>query len=290
MTAIEAYAAPTTVEEAAKALAGGDATVFAGATDLMLQTRSGAKAFSPKLVNLRRVSGMRGATEAKGEIRLGALTTITDVLNDRLLRHSAPVLCETADKFACGQIRNSATVGGNICNASPAGDMIIPLLLLDAEVELVSWVDGEANWRRVPLGNFFKGPGQTKLRSSEILTALTFRTPSPDFVAGFRKFGTRPSMDISVVSVGIGGRLKDGVLTEVRVAFGAVAPVPLRGRETEAALEGRVVDKATIAVVTAKAAAEISPIDDVRASAWYRRELISTLTGRLLQDVVQERN
>jgi len=290
VTAIEAYAAPTKVEEAAELLAGGEATVFAGATDLMLQTRSGAKAFAPTLVNLRRVEGLRGTTEANGAIRLGALTTITDVLKDKVLRRSAPVLCETADKFACGQVRNSATVGGNVCNASPAGDMIIPLLLLDAEAELVSWVDGEANWRRIPLSNFFDGPGQTKLRASEILTALTFRTPASDFVAGFQKFGTRPSMDISVVSVGLGGRLKNGVLTESRVAFGAVAPVPMRGRETESVINGRIIDETTIAAASAKANAEISPIDDVRASAWYRRELIITLTGRLLRDVAQTGN
>jgi xanthine dehydrogenase FAD-binding subunit len=287
VTAIEAYAAPTKVEEAAKLLAGGAATVFAGATDLMLQTRSGAKAFAPTLVNLRRVEGLRGTTEANGAIRLGALTTITDVLNDKVLRRSAPVLCETAEKFACGQVRNSATVGGNVCNASPAGDMIIPLLLLDAEAELVSWVDGEANWRRIPLCNFFDGPGQTKLRASEILTALTFRTPAADFVAGFQKFGTRRSMDISVVSVGIGGRMSEGVLTDARVAFGAVAPVPLRGRDTEAALEGQSICEATIEAAARTADTEVSPISDVRGSAWYRRELIKTLTGRLLRDVVQ---
>lgn len=290
MTAIEAYAAPTTVEEAAELLAGGEATVFAGATDLMLQTQSGAKAFSPTLVNLRRVQSLRGTTEANGEIRLGALTTITDVLKDTLLRQSAPVLCDTADKFACGQVRNSATVGGNICNASPAGDMIIPLLLLDAEVELVSWVDDEANWRLIPLHNFFEGPGQTKLRPNEILTALKFRTPTSDFVAGFQKFGTRRSMDISTVSVGVGGRLNDGVLVDARVAFGAVAPTPIRGRETEAALEGQKICDATIDAAVAKADIEISPISDVRGSAWYRRELIKTLTGRLLRDVVQTRD
>ncbi len=287
MTAIEAYAAPTTVEEAVKLLAGGEATVFAGATDLMLQTRSGTKAFSPTLVNLRRVEGLRGTAEAHGAIRLGALTTITDILNDKVLRRSAPVLCETADKFACGQVRNTATVGGNVCNASPAGDMIIPLLLLDAEAELVSWVDGEANWRRIPLCNFFDGPGQTKIRASEILTALTFRTPEADFVAGFQKFGTRRSMDISTVSVGVGGRLNDGVLVDARIAFGAVAPKPKRGRETEAVLEGQGICDTIIEAAVRAADTEISPISDVRGSAWYRRELIKTLTGRLLRDVVQ---
>jgi CO/xanthine dehydrogenase FAD-binding subunit len=253
----------------------------------MLQVKSGTRGLTQTLLNLRRVEGLRGVTEDHGDIRVGALTTVTDVLNDAMLRLSAPVLCETADKFASGQIRNSATIGGNICNASPAGDMIIPLLLLDAEVELVSWVDDEPNWRLIPLNNFFKGPGQTRLRSNEILTAVKFRCPPPEFMSGFVKFGTRPAMDISVVSVGIGGRLTDGALNDVRVAFGAVAPIPMRGTETEASIEGKTVENSTVAAAQRAAVEEISPIDDVRASAWYRRELVKTLTGRLLRHVAQ---
>ena len=287
MTAIEAYAAPTTVKEAVELLAGGTATVFAGGTDLMIQTRVGAKAFDSLLLNLRRITEMRGITRAGGVIRLGALTTVTDVLRDSELQQSAPILPETADRFACGQVRNNATIGGNICNASPAGDMIIPLLLLDADVELACWVEGAVTTRLVRLCDFFVGPGQTVIQPTEILTAVVFPVPAADFVAGFRKFGTRPSMDIAVVSVGIGGRLRCGALSDSRVAFGAVAPVPLRGRETEAAIEGQVLDAATIANAAERSAGEVSPISDVRASAWYRRELIRTLTGRQLQDVAQ---
>jgi len=287
LTAIEAYAAPETLEEAAKLSADGNVTMFAGGTDLMLQTKAGAKGFSQLLLNLRRVEEMRGAAEDKGEIRIGALTTVTDILNDELLKTVAPVLSATADKFASGQIRNSATVGGNICNASPAADLIIPLLVLGTEVELVSWVDEEVNWRLIPLRNFFKGPGQSKLRKNEILASVKFRKLPSDFVAGFSKFGTRPALDISVVSVGIGGRLDAGTLSDVRVAFGAVAPKPMRGSETEAVLEGKQIDDSIVKDASAAAAAEVMPIDDVRASAWYRRELIKTLTGRLLRDVVQ---
>jgi len=287
MTAIEAYAAPTTVKQAVELLAGGNATVFAGGTDLMIQTRVGAKAFDSLLLNLRRITEMRGITRAGGVIRLGALTTVTDVLRDSELQQSVPILPETADRFACGQVRNNATIGGNICNASPAGDMIIPLLLLDADVELARWVEGEVTTRSVRLCDFFVGPGQTEIHTTEILTAVVFPVPAADFVAVFRKFGTRPSMDIAVVSVGVGGTLRCGALSDSRVAFGAVAPVPLRGRETEAAIEGQVLDAATIANAAERSAEEVSPISDVRASAWYRRELIRTLTGRLLQDVAQ---
>lgn len=290
MTAIEAYAAPTTVEETAKLVADGHATVFAGGTDLMLQTASGAKAFARLLVNLRRVTEMHGVTQSNGSIRIGALTTISEILHNEMLGRVADILPTVADRFACGQVRNSATVGGNICNASPAGDMIIPLLLLDANAELTHWANGALNRRLVSLAEFFVAPGKTVASSNEVLTSVVFQAPGTDFVARFQKFGTRPAMDISVVSVGVAGRMRNGALRDARVAFGAVAPTPLRGAATEAALDGRTLDESVVAAATDAAVKEISPISDVRASAWYRYELIKTLTGRVLRDVAKTGN
>jgi CO/xanthine dehydrogenase FAD-binding subunit len=114
---------------------------------------------------------------------------------------------------------------------------------------------------------------------------VTFDVPEERFVAGFKKFGTRPALDISVVSVGVAGIKEDGVIRNARVAFGAVAPTPLRGRKTEAAIEGQQMNEAQMAAVGRMAREEISPISDVRGSAWYRKELIGTLTQRLLRDV-----
>lgn len=285
MSEIKEYAAPTSLAESVRLLADGVATLFAGGTDLMPQTRSGAKELTSRLVNLRRIPDLHGITQTNGSVRLGALATVTEILESDLLREAARILPETADCFACGQVRNSATIGGNICNASPAGDMIIPLLLLDAEVELASWSKGKVESRRMPLYEFFAGPGQTRILPTEILTSVHFPLPGRDFIAAFRKFGARPALDISVVSVGIAGEKRSGALENARVAFGAVAPTPLRGRMTESVIAGRPLDEAAIGTAAQRAAEEISPISDVRASAWYRRELIRTLTGRLLRYV-----
>ncbi|NOY05662.1 MAG: xanthine dehydrogenase family protein subunit M [Chlorobi bacterium] len=282
---IKRYLVPVSLEEAVRAAAEGDATLLAGGTDLMPQTRTGARSFSPTLINLKRVPGLRGVSRENGNIRLGALTTVTDVLNDVLLREAAPVLPETADHFASDQVRNSATIGGNICNASPAGDMIIPLLLLDAVVELASWNGEAVETRSMPLEEFFVGPGRTKRQPGEILTAVRFPVPGEGFIARFVKFGTRPALDISVVSIGVAGVKENGTLRRVRMAFGAVAPVPVRGRTTEAAVEGRPLTAETIRQASEATQEDISPISDVRASAWYRRELVRTLTTRILNDV-----
>ncbi len=287
MATIETYHTPTSLDEAVRLLAAGQSTLLAGGTDLMPQSQAGMRLFEPRLINLRKITGLRGVTDRDGNVRIGALATVTDVLRNELLQDAAPILPAAADQFASDQVRNSATIGGNICNASPAGDMIIPFLLLDAEVELACWRDDALSTRRVPLCEFFAGPGQTTIDPDELLTAVVFAVPDARFVARFEKFGMRPALDIAVVSVGIGGVLDGGALTGARVAFGAVAPTPLRGRRTEAVIEGRAGDEAMIAEAVAQAAQEISPISDVRASAWYREELIRVLTGRVLRHVLQ---
>jgi xanthine dehydrogenase FAD-binding subunit len=280
MANIEEYWTPETLEELTDLLSGGYALMFAGGTDVMPQTRAGVREWKPYLINIGHVAGLRGVSREGSSIRIGALTTLTDILESALLKEHAPVLVAAADCFASGQVRNTATLGGNLCNASPAGDMAIPLLLLDAEVELHSDAP-----RRVPLSDFFLGPGKTCLKPTEILTHIRFDVPPDSFRARFVKFGTRPALDIAVVSVGVAGRTEGGVFGVTRVAFGAVAPTPVRGAKTEAFLEGRLLNEDTIAAAAAIAQEEVSPISDVRGSAWYRRELIRTLTKRVLTDV-----
>ncbi len=286
MAKIEKYATPTNLTEAAQLIATSEATLLAGGTDLMLQTQAGLRSFTPVLLNLRRIPELRGVSTNDGTIRVGALTTVTDLLNSDTLLQSAAVLPQAADQFASNQVRNSATLGGNICNASPAGDLIIPLLLLDAVVELACWADQKLATRRVPLCEFFIGPGQTSLRPDEILSAVSFAVPEPQFVARFEKFGTRPALDISVVSVGIAGVREKGCLQKVRVAFGAVSPIPMRGIKTEKVIVGQKYSDELITEAVNQAAAEVSPISDARASAWYRQEMIRVVTGRVLRDVL----
>ena len=285
MQEISTYLAPRRLEEALQAMADGDATVFCGGTDLAPQTESGVRQYTAKLLNIRRIEGL-GGIETKGDkIRISALTTISEIRCNTPLAEIAPVLAEAAEHFASEQIRNAASVGGNLCNASPAGDMIPPLLVLCASVELARWRDGAVQTRQIPLERFFVSPGKTVKLPEELLTAVVFDRPAADFVGRFRKSGPRPALEISTVSVAFGARIADGRLSGVRVAMGSVAPTPLRARHVEAALEGKQLDAATIAAAVAVAAEDAKPIDDVRASAWYRGHLVRVFLEEVLNDV-----
>jgi CO/xanthine dehydrogenase FAD-binding subunit len=282
---VSAYLVPHRLDEALQAMADGEATVLCGGTDLAPQTESGTRQYKATLLNIRRIEGL-GGIEARGdEIRIGAATTVSEIRRSAALAELAPVLVEAAEHFASEQIRNAASVGGNLCNASPAGDTIPPLLVLGASVELACWRDGAAQTRRVPLDRFFVGPGKTVKLPEELLTAVVFDRPAADFVGRFRKSGPRPALEISTVSVALGARLAGGRLTDVRVAMGSVAPTPLRAHHVEAALEGKPLNAATIAAAVEATAEDARPIDDVRASAWYRGHLVRVFVEEVLNDV-----
>lgn len=286
MTALDNYVAPTSLEQAVEQLQElGEVTILAGGTDLMPQSRAGRVKFKRTLMNIRRIPELRGISREGDEIRIGALTTITEMMEHPLVRSHLPLLAQAADHFASAQIRNAGTVGGNICNASPAGDTLVPLMVLGAHLELVSKPDDTLFRRSMPLPEFFVGPGKTRLAPAELLAAVRVPIPPQSFVARFHKFGTRPALDISTVSIGIGGVMKNGKFSQVRVAFGAVAPTPVCGCATEEVLEGKELDAATIAAAAKAAQDEVHPISDVRASAWYRKEMIRNMTKRILEDV-----
>ena len=283
---LDDYAAPASLEEAAQLAADGPVTTLAGGTDLMPQSEWGKLNLAGRLINIRRVPEIKRIEVSDETIRLGALVTVTEILESEELDRCANVLVETADQFASEQLRNMSSIGGNVCNASPAGDMIIPLLLLDAQAELARWSGTKIVSRRVPLDKFFAGPGCTIRQADEILTALYLPMPPDSFVGGFRKFGPRPALEIAMAAVGIAGERNGRSLTNARVAFGAVAPTPMRGSATESAIEGKQLDEATIATAAEIAFNEISPITDIRASEWYRRHLVRVLTKELLHHAI----
>jgi xanthine dehydrogenase FAD-binding subunit len=285
MTALERYAAPRALGEALELLRDGDVTIVAGGTDLMPQSHTGKVRFGALLMNIRRIPELEGIALEGETIRIGALTSITALLGSPLVRERLPILAEAADHFASEQVRNGATVGGNICNASPAGDTLVPLLVLDAAIELATKPNGSIETRTLPLDAFVTGPGRTQRRPNELLTAVRVPVPAPGFVARFYKHGTRPALDISTISIGIGGVKCGDRLENVRVAFGAVAPTPIRARATEAMLEGKRLDAATIEAAAEAAHDEVRPISDVRASDWYRQELVRNMTRRMLAHV-----
>jgi CO/xanthine dehydrogenase FAD-binding subunit len=281
---IERYVAPRTLAEAADLLRAGNVTLLAGGTDLMPQTQAGRAQFQPVLMNLRRIPGLADIEEKEGWIRIGALATITQLMQSPLVRERLGVLWQACDHFASDQIRNAATLGGNVCNASPAGDTLVPLLVLDARVVLAGKPNGAAlQSRAIPIAEFFTGPGKTKRAAFELVAAIEIPLPKDGFHGDFYKLGTRPGLDISGVSIGLGGVREGTGLRHVRVAFGAVAPTPIRAPRTEAALEGKALDAATIEAAVDAAAAEVHPISDVRGSAWYRVEMIRNNLRRMLE-------
>ena len=284
MQQITTYLAPRRLDEALHAMADGGATVFCGGTDLSPQTESGARQYQAKLLNLRRIEGLAGIDAGGSEIRIGATTTVSEIRASAALAEIAPVLVEAAERFASEQLRNAASIGGNLCNASPAGDTIPPLLVLGASVELACVQDGAVQTRRVPLERFFVSPGKSVKLPQELLVAVVFDRPASGFKARFRKSGPRPALEISTVSGAVGARVDGGRLSGVRVAMGSVAPTPLRARHVEAALEGKPLDAATIAAAVEAAAEDAKPIDDVRASAWYRGHLVKVFIEEVLND------
>ncbi len=173
-------------------------------------------------------------------------------------------------------------MGGNLANASPAADTAVPLLILEAEVELASCGgDSSPNLRRVPLADFFTGPGSTVRETNELISAVVI-PPQP---AGMRfasqKPGTRPAMVCATASAGMGLLMEGERVSEVRIAFGALADRPIRGPQTEAALNGQLLNEETLELASEAARQEVSPISDVRGSAAYRRELAASLVRRL---------
>lgn len=285
MEAIQRYIAPRSLDEAAEILRAGNVTVLAGGTDLMPQTNAGRLPFQPVLMNVRRVPELCGIAEAGGVVRIGALVTISELLESALVRERLGLLWQACDHFASDQIRNAATLGGNVCNASPAGDTLVPLLALEASAVLASKPNGRLEMRRVPLGQFFTGPGRTVRQPTELLAAVELPLPPKGFAGEFYKHGTRPGLDISAISIAFGAVVERKLLTRVRIAFGAVAPTPIRAPRTEAVLEGRAPDAAILEAAAQAALAEIHPISDVRASDWYRRELVRNMLKRVISHV-----
>ena len=220
MAVAEGYLAPQTLEEVARIATETGATILAGGTDLLPRWSKGLSQRPPLVIDLKRVEGLAGIRRANGEVHLGACTTLSEIAADATIRAAAAVLAEAAGRIACPQVRNRATIGGNLCNASPAADTAVPLLLLDAVLELVSLSGHTLTTREIQIADFFRGPGATALAPGEILRCIRFRPLAADTFAAWDKFGTRPAMEIAVASVGLALRVEDGAVTHARVGYG----------------------------------------------------------------------
>ena len=273
------YRAPQTLTEALETLSthGQNVHLIAGGTDLVPRMRS--RVVEPALLVDLRLLGLTGIEMREHEIRIGARATHTDILESDLLAAAYPALVESAADIAGPPIRNRGTLGGNLVNASPAADLAPPLLVYDAAVILAK-ATGE---RRVPLADFFTGPGQTVLNPDEILTEIRIPAIPPHSASNFIKLGKRKAMAIAVVSVAARLTLDEaGNIAQARLALGSVAPKPMRAFEAEAILENQAPSVALFTEAGLVASSEASPISDIRASGDYRKKMVAVLTRRAL--------
>jgi carbon-monoxide dehydrogenase medium subunit len=268
------YLEPTSLEETISLLAeyGDRARVLAGGTDLVVQMKM--ERLAPRyLVSLRHVPGLAGISVDEVGVRIGARTSIRAIRRDPRVQALYPALAEACASFSTTQVQVMGTVGGNLCNGSPASDTAPPLIAFDAEV-VIAGPDGE---RRLPLESFFLGPGKTALQPGELLTAVVLPRPRPNTGSVFYKV-SRVAADLAKVNGAI-VVVRDGDrVADARLVFGSVAPTPFRARKAEAVLVGQVLSDDLVAEAARVASEEVSPIDDVRSTAWYRREIVRVLT------------
>lgn len=270
-----------TLKEALDAVSKGASVFMAGGTDLLVRIKQGA--VRPLLViDLKGIPELEGFSLSENRLSIGALTKIRSLETSPEVVKNAPLLAEAASKLGSVQVRNKATLGGNLCNAAPSAETAPALLALDAQAEIY----GREGVRIVDLREFFSGPGLTVLKEGEILTSLKIPLNAQNRQgAVYYKLATRKAMDIAFVGVAVLLEIdKDDRIGKARIALGAVAPTPIRAFEAEKTLRGKILDDETTREAAELAAKSCSPISDLRASAAYRREMVKGLCRRGLQE------
>jgi aerobic carbon-monoxide dehydrogenase medium subunit len=260
----------------------GRARILAGGTDMYLRLRKGV--FLPDyVIDLKRVPDLDYITATReGGVQIGPTALQESVARSLLIQHLYPALAEAAGWVGSVQTRNRATLVGNLCNASPAADTAPALLSYGAQVKIAS-INGE---RSVPLEEFFAGPGKTVLQDNELVAEIMLPAPAPHTGAAFFR-RTRTAMDIAVVCGATMLTVANGTCQNARIALGAVGPTPMRAPRAESALRGQALTEPLIAEASRIASEEARPIDDVRSSAEYRREMVSILTRRGLKQALE---
>ena len=271
---------PTTLAEASRLFAAEHAQLLAGGTDLVI----GMKALTEtpqSVISLQKIPGLAGITTDGDSINIGAMTKVREIELSADIQQHHTALAEGASEIGSIQIRNLATVGGNIAHASPAADTVAGLLVADAQVDIAS-ADGE---RTVPINELFTGPGQTVLTPGEIITR--FRLPKPASGSHYIKHKIREVMDLAFIGVAAAINVDNGTITDARIGLAAVAPTPIRATEAEDILKGNAPTPELLAQAGEAAAAASSPISDLRCSAEHRREMVDVLTRRTLRQAAE---
>jgi CO/xanthine dehydrogenase FAD-binding subunit len=218
--------------------------------------------------------GFDKVMEEGERVTIGACCTLSSLLENEVVKTKLPALWEALTEMAGVTIRNTATIGGNIMNASPAADSVPPLLVLDAECTLRS----ASKERRIPLSEYFTGPGKTAAEPDEVLVSIAVKPGRGG--SSFKKLGRRKAETLSVVNAAAYVELREGVCESARVAVGSAAPTVVRCPDVERALVGKKLDEGVVREASSLVTKAISPIDDVRSSAWYRVRVAPTLVAR----------
>ena len=280
--AVERYERPATLNQALAIVDkhGGRARIVAGATDLLLEMQRKVRDVDV-LVDLSAIAGLDGVSEHLGLIRLGPLTTHRQIVVSEVVRIGGLPLAQASLEVGSAQLRNRATVAGNLITASPANDTISALLALDATVELTS-VSGS---RSVALDAFYTGVRTTVMHPNEIMTAITFPAITSSDVGVFAKIGIRSAQAISVVHAAIVMSLEGETTTKARLALGSVAPTVILAKAAEL-LIGEPLTADVIERCALAAAKEVNPIDDGRATAVYRTDMVQLVVARMLRSLM----
>ena len=274
------YFEPSSLPEAVALLARyqGRAQALAGGTDLLVELKEALRR-ADCVVNIKKIPGIdRLSFDASDGLHIGALVTARQIETSPVILEKYVSLAQAARELGSIQVRNRATIIGNVCRASPSADTLPPLIADGAEVT----IHGADGHRNVPLEEFFTGPGKTVLKHDELVTAIRVPAPPPRTGKVYIKHGRRKAMELATVGVAV-------TLNEfdTRIVLGAVAPTPIRARRAEALLRDHKIDAARIERAAQGAVQEAQPISNVRASAEYRREMVLVLTRRALQRALE---
>ncbi|MGH7495121.1 MAG: FAD binding domain-containing protein [bacterium] len=273
---------PKTLREAYEVLQQerGRIKILAGGTDLMVTLNAHVEEH-PAYLNIWGLQELRGVSEAEDKIRIGALTTYTEMIRSSLLQQHAATLIQAAKLVGASQIQNRGTLGGNIVNASPAGDTLPVLAVFEAELEIGS----ARGIRKMPFHQFYSGYRQTQLAPEEMLLAIHLPKPAPNDWQYFRKVGTRQAQAISKVVMAIFARRDQQQKVEfIRIAYGSVAPTVIRAPQTEALLTGQLLSKELVDQARQSVMQEVHPISDVRSTENYRRLISGNILARALRE------
>ncbi|MCX5805616.1 MAG: FAD binding domain-containing protein [Proteobacteria bacterium] len=255
-----------------------DALLYAGGTDLLVKLRASHTLHNTALVCLERIEELKNVYESAGQLFIGACCTHSQLLLNPIIQQKFPVLIKALKSLGSPPIRNMGTIGGNICTASPAGDTLPPLYVLDAEVEIRS----ESQSRRIPIKDFIIGPGKTALKKGEILYGLWLESNNNYNIHHYEKVGQRRSLAISIASLAALLKTNEtGIVKKARFAWGSVGPTVVTSEDAEASLIGKPLTEETLKALIPFIEKALTPIDDIRASAAYRRVVAGNLLLRI---------